>query len=189
MTVEALYAEKRNPVSSMQALESIKALSTWLPVLAKDPKSSEARSQVLYGAFLAGMVVASTGIALHHKLAHAVGGTLNLPHAETHAIILPHSLAYNIVAMPGDMMDRLGESFRQGVEGTAEGVVRGLNQLIHQLELPSGLQALGMKEADIDRVTDVALDTPYWNPRRVGRTVIREIIRRAWAGEEARADQ
>ncbi len=172
----------------MQALESIRALSTWLPVLMKDSQSEEACSAVLYGAFLAGMVVASTGIALHHKLAHAVGGTLNLPHAETHSIILSHSFAYNVAAMSSDTIEVLGDALCASVEKTAAGVVSGLNQLIRQLEIPRGLVALGMDQADIDRVTDVALETPYWNPRTVGRAAISEIIRRAWAGEEARAD-
>lgn len=186
--MEALYAEKRNPVSTMQALESIRALSRYLPVLTKDPRSVEARSAVLYGAFLAGMVVASTGIALHHKLAHAAGGTLNLPHAETHSIILSHSFAYNVAAMPGDTIDRLGDALGHDIDKTAAGVVRALDQLIRQLEIPRGLRALGMEQDDIDRVTDVALETPYWNPRTVDGAATREIIRRAWAGEEARAD-
>jgi alcohol dehydrogenase class IV len=54
-----------------------------------------ARSECLYGAWLCGAVLGTVGMALHHKLCHVLGGTWNLPHAETHTLVLPHTLAYN----------------------------------------------------------------------------------------------
>jgi alcohol dehydrogenase class IV len=186
--VEALYAEKCNPVSTMLALDSIRALSSGLPVIVKDPSSKESRSSVLYGAFIAGMTVASTGIALHHKLAHAVGGTLNFPHAETHSIILPHSIAYNAQAIDNDVLAGLGKSLAQSRGESVVDVITGLNKLIRDLGIPTALRDLGMKEEDIDRCTDVALEKAYWNPRLLEKDKIKEVLRRAWAGEEARPD-
>lgn len=92
---EALYAQDGNPVVSLMAEDAIRALAEALPVIVKEPQNVDARTQALYGAGLAGSVLGSVGMALHHKLAHVLGGTFNLPHAELHAALLPHTIAYN----------------------------------------------------------------------------------------------
>src|ERR1700692_1965249 len=92
---EGLYAQDSNPVMQLIAEEGIRALAEALPRIAKEPGSRAARSQALYGAWLCGMVLGNVGMALHHKLCHTVGGRFDLPHAETHAIILPHVIGYN----------------------------------------------------------------------------------------------
>ncbi|TQN68557.1 Maleylacetate reductase [Colletotrichum shisoi] len=185
---EALYSRQASPLTDHFALESIRALSGALPAIVSNPSSVEARTSALYGAFLAGMMATATGIALQHKLAHAAGGTLGLPHADTHSILLPHSIAYNVQSFPGDIRARLSSALAQSTEDSAEGIVAGLNELLRLREIPVGLMSIGMQEADIDRVADVASDAPYWNPRAPEKTKIREIIRRAWAGEQARTD-
>ncbi|KAJ3948904.1 uncharacterized protein N0V96_000011 [Colletotrichum fioriniae] len=185
---EALYSRQASPMTDHFALESIRALSSALPVLASDPSSVEARTSALYGAFLAGLLAAATGIALQHKLAHAAGGTLNLPHAETHSIFLPHSMAFNAQAFPEATRTRLSSALAQSTGDSTAGIVAGLNHLLRILNIPTGLKDIGMLEKDIDRVADVASDKPYWNPRPLEKGAIREIIRRAWAGEQAKTD-
>jgi alcohol dehydrogenase class IV len=131
--------------------------------------------------------VASTGIALQHKLAHAAGGTLNLPQAETHAILLPHAIAYNGAAMEEETLGQLAEALSPGTKGTAlERVVDGLNGLVRDLGIPRGLKELGMREEDVERGAGGAVEKPYCNPRTVEKEKVREIFRRAWVGEEAR---
>ena len=71
-----------------------------LPDIVAAPDDHDARSRALYAAWLSGLCLGSVGMALHHKLCHVLGGTFNLPHAETHSIILPHAMAYNSVAVP-----------------------------------------------------------------------------------------
>ncbi|KAF4811217.1 Maleylacetate reductase [Colletotrichum tropicale] len=185
---EALYSRQASPITDHFALESIKALSSALPVIASSPSSVEARTSALYGAFLAGFLATATGIALQHKLAHAAGGTLNLPHAETHSIFLPHSMAYNASCFSESIIIKLSSALAQSTESSAAGVVQGLNELLRLLDIPTGLKDVGMQEKDIGRVTDVASETPYWNPRPLEKEKIREIIRRAWAGEQAKTD-
>ncbi|KAL0929676.1 maleylacetate reductase [Colletotrichum truncatum] len=187
-TVEALYSRQASPITDHLALESIKALSRSLPVVVDNPSSTEARTSALYGAFLAGLLATATGIALQHKLAHAAGGTLGLPHAETHSILLPHSIAYNAVSFSEETRSKLSAALFQSTEDSVAGIVAGLNELIRLLDIPTGLRDVGMKESEIDHVTDVASDTPYWNPRPLEKAKIREIVRRAWAGEQARTD-
>src|SRR5258705_12303292 len=101
--VEALYAEDTNPVTAMMAEEGIRALSQGMPMLAKNPHDPDGRSACLYGAWLCGSVLGTSGMALHHKLCHVLGGSWNLPHAETHTIVLPHAVAYSYDAAPEAM--------------------------------------------------------------------------------------
>ncbi|OHF04632.1 iron-containing alcohol dehydrogenase [Colletotrichum orchidophilum] len=185
---EALYSRQANPLTDHFALESIRALSNALPVIVSDPSSVEARTSALYGAFLAGLLAGATGIALQHKLAHAAGGTLNLPHAETHSIFLPHSMAFNAQAFPEATRTKISSALGQSTEDSLSGIVAGLNQLLRILNIPTGLKDIGMQESDIDRVADVASEKPYWNPRPLEKAAIREIIRRAWVGERAKTN-
>ncbi|MFL6694112.1 MAG: maleylacetate reductase, partial [Ramlibacter sp.] len=100
---EGLYAVDGNPVMDLMAAEGIAALGRALPAIRVDPGDIAARSDALYGAWLCGTVLGNVGMALHHKLCHTLGGTFNLPHAQTHTIVLPHALAYNALAAPRAM--------------------------------------------------------------------------------------
>ncbi|KAM5356468.1 hypothetical protein ACJ41O_003114 [Fusarium nematophilum] len=181
--VEALYARNGNPIISLLAVEGVKALAASLPELIENPTSKSARSSALYGAWLCGTCLGSVGMSLHHKLCHTLGGSFDLPHAETHTIVLPHALSYNAPKVPEAMKLLAG-----ALPGSDGDVIRGLNVLLEKIKVERSLKALGMKEGDVDKAADIAISKPYWNPREVERTAIREVIRRAWAGEDARAD-
>ncbi|KAA8908224.1 putative maleylacetate reductase [Sphaerosporella brunnea] len=182
--VEALYATNANPVTSMLALEGIRSLATALPQVVASPQSPEARQLALYGAWLCSACLGTVGMSLHHKLCHTIGGSFNLPHAQTHTIVLPHALAYNFPKLKPDVQKRLGDAFPES-NGDP---VRGLNVLLEKLDVERALKAYGMKEEDIDKAADLAVANPYANPRKVVRDEIREVIRRAWAGEPAKQD-
>ncbi|HKM37731.1 MAG TPA: maleylacetate reductase, partial [Thiopseudomonas sp.] len=96
--IEGLYAKDGNPIAELMALEGIRALKNALPAIVQQPTDIKARSNALYGAWLCGSVLGSVGMALHHKLCHTLGGSFALPHAETHAILLAHTAAYNAQA-------------------------------------------------------------------------------------------
>src|SRR3954471_8862707 len=98
--VEALYAEDRNPIVSLMAEQGISALAGAIPRIVASPSDREARSDALYGAWLCGVCLGAVGMALHHKLCHTLGGAFDLPHAETHTILLPHCVAYNAAFAP-----------------------------------------------------------------------------------------
>lgn len=181
--VEALYAQNGNPIITLLALEGTKALACALPQIIQTPNDVEARTKALYGAWLCGLCLGSVGMSLHHKLCHTLGGSFNLPHAETHTIVLPHALAYNAPEIQG-VMKQLAEVL-PGSDGDA---LKGLNALLDSLQVKRGLKEFGMKEQDVDKAADIAVSNPYWNPRKVEREGIRELIRRAWAGEPAKAN-
>lgn len=180
--VEALYAQNGNPIIDMLAQKGVESLATALPQLIDQPQSLEARSLALYGAWLCGTCLGNVGMSLHHKLCHTLGGSFNLPHAETHTIVLPHALSYNASKIPKAM-----EVLANSLLGSDGDAVKGLNLLLEKLKVGRSLKGLGMKEADIDQAANIAVSKPYWNPRPVERDAIRELIRRAWAGEDARA--
>jgi maleylacetate reductase len=117
--VEALYAKERNPLVSLIAEESIRIFVGSLVTIVEHPKDPDARTGAFQAAWLAGICLGSVGMALHHKLCHVLGGTFDLPHAETHTAILPHVIAYNAPAETG-MMQKLAEIF--GTEDPAIGL-------------------------------------------------------------------
>jgi alcohol dehydrogenase class IV len=181
--VEALYARNGNPIISALAKEGVKALAESLPKIKEDPASKEARSKALYGAWLCGTCLGSVGMSLHHKLCHTLGGSFNLPHAETHTIVLPHALAYNAPKVPVAMA-ALAEALPES-DGDA---IQGLNRLLNKLGVTRDLKSFGMKEENVVKAAEIAVSNPYWNPREIERSAIEELIRRAWAGAEAKAD-
>lgn len=173
---EALYARDRNPIISLMAQEGIRSLARALPKITDDANDVEARADALYGAWLCGSCLGAVGMALHHKLCHTLGGTFNLPHAETHAVVLPHALAYNASAAPTAMSEI---AHALGKENAAD----GLFELAGVLGVRRSLGEIGMRGEDIDRAADLAVENPYWNPRPIGRDAIGGLIARAWAGK------
>lgn len=177
--VEALYAQDANPIMSMLAQEGIRALAGGLPCVIAQPRDIEARSHCLYGAWLCGTVLGSVGMALHHKLCHTLGGTFNLPHAETHTVVLPHAVAYNRSAAP--------EAMRAVAEAVgADDAAMGLYALARALGAPLALKDIGMREADLDRAAELATKSPYYNPRPIEYRALRQLLDDAYFGREPR---
>ncbi|WP_116131605.1 maleylacetate reductase [Tropicimonas sp. IMCC34043] len=173
--VEALYCKEANPITSLIAAEGIRALTGALPRIAQDGADREARSDALYGAWLCGTCLGTVGMALHHKLCHAIGGAFDTPHAATHAIVLPHALAYTAPAIP-EVMTRLGETL-----GCDDPALR-LYEIGHEIGAPDGLKALGMPEDGIARIVELSLRDPYWNPRPLERDALTRLLEDAYHG-------
>ncbi|MFJ8695641.1 maleylacetate reductase [Streptomyces roseolilacinus] len=174
--VEAFWAPRRNPVSSAVAADGIRHLAAGLPAIAVDPENGGARADLLLGAYLAGSAFAVAGSGLHHKICHVLGGAYDLPHAETHAIVLPHVLALNAPNAP-QAASRIAAALGQ------EDPVQGLHELGHKLGVPAGLKELGLRETDTDAVLDDILAlAPADNPSPVSADGLRTLLRAAWAG-------
>ena len=172
---EGLYAKERNPIMSLMAAEGIRALATALPLIAEDPADLHARGKAQYGAWLCGTVLGSVGMALHHKLCHVLGGSFNLPHADTHTVVLAHVLAYNAASAPEAMTliaDVLG----------ATSAPQGFHALALAVGAPTSLRELGLRQEDLDRATEIVCANPYWNPRPLQRDAIRALLQDAFDG-------
>jgi maleylacetate reductase len=172
---EGLYAFDGNPIVSLMAEEGIRAIAAALPRLTAAPTDLDARGDALYGAWLCGSVLGAVAMGLHHKLCHTLGGSFNLPHAEVHTVVLPHALAYNASHAP-EAMRRIARALG------AESPAAGLFDLAQRLGAPVALKDIGMPADGLDRAADLAVQTPYPNPRPLERAAIRELLQHAFDG-------
>lgn len=172
---EGLYARDANPIASLMAEDGIRALGEGLPRIYRQADDLAARTQALYGAWLCGSVLGAVGMSLHHKLCHTLGGSFNLPHAETHTVVLPHALAYNH-RHAEEAMVRMARAL--GVDEAP----RGVYELARTSGAPVSLRQIGMRPEDLDRAADIAMANPYWNPRPLEREAIRRLLQRAYEG-------
>jgi alcohol dehydrogenase class IV len=173
--VEGLYARDANPVMTLLAAEGIRALSRSLPIVVKDPANLDARADTLYGAWLAGTVLGSVGMALHHNISHVLGGTFGLIHANAHTVVLPHVIAFNREAAPEAMRivaDALG----------AKDAAQGVYDLEVRIGAPTSLNKIGMPEDGLDRAAKIVVEHPYYNPRPVEYEGVRQLLENAYRG-------
>jgi maleylacetate reductase len=174
--VEALYAPDASPVVSLMAEESVRALASALPRVVDDSADLDARADAQYGAWLGGACLGATRMSLHHQLCHALGGTLDLPHAATHTVVLPHALAYNAPAAQ-EAMTALSRAL-----GGAADPAQALWELAGRLGAPRSLRELGMRRQDIAPVAEQVAAGAYANPREVTRTGVERLLTAAWTG-------
>ena len=173
--VEALYAHDANPVITLLSVESIRALSRALPIVVRTPGDVNARTEALYGAWLAGISLGAVGMALHHRLCHVLGGSFNLPHAEVHTVVLPHVVSFNRDAAPEAMRmiaDALG----------ATDAARGLYDLARQMGAPASLQEISMPYEGLDGVATIVASSPPYNPRAIDVEGVRALLESAYRG-------
>lgn len=175
--VEAMYSESASPISSLIATEGIRLLSAALPAL--NSERSESHAVALLGAHYCARALDMTTMGLHHKLCHVLGGLLDLPHALTHAVVLPYATAYNAPAA-SSAMSRIGE----GLGGVSCGDVPArLWNLNRELGITQSLSDLGVRESDLDRIVEQATTRAYPNPREVTTQGIRNLLEQAMSGE------
>lgn len=174
--VEALYAGAANPVTSLIAVEGIRALAAGLVPVVADPHDPSARSDLLYGAYLAGSAFAAAGSGLHHTICHVLGGAFDLPHAQTHAVVLPHVAAFNEAAVP--------EMHRAAVALGGDTVADGLVRLAAATGAPTSLRELGMDGDGVDEaLSAIMAKNLSANPRPVGEQDVRAILNAALCGD------
>jgi maleylacetate reductase len=167
--VEALYAPDANPRSTLLAEEAIRALARALPAIVGRPDDLDARAEALRGAHCAGSALGMTSMGLHHTLCHTLGGAFGLPHALTHAIVLPHVVRFNAPAAV-DAARRVADAL--GTTDAAEGLV-ALNR---SLGLTASLRDLGLTAADLDSAADRMAGRTFPNPRAVTREGVRAVL-------------
>ncbi len=173
--VEALYARDRTALSDAMAMEGLTAFHTALPHVVHTPDDLQAREDTQRGTWACGTVLGQVGMALHHKLCHTLGGSFGLPHAQTHAIILPHATAFNAKAA-ATALAPVARLFGGSDPGQA------LWDFAARLDVPLALRDLGLQKSDLERVVTLATQNPYWNPRPVTADGVRALLERAWAG-------
>jgi alcohol dehydrogenase class IV len=172
--VESLYGIDTNPVVQTMAEEAVRLLGSSLPVLVLDPRDLAARTDALYGAWLAANFRAEVG--LEHAVAQRVRQWFNLDHAHTHAIATPYAIGFNAAAAPQAMV-RIKRAL--GVADAAQ----GLYDLNVRLGLPTGLKGLGMREQDIAKAIEIVAAAKIYHPRAASKADLTDIINQTYFGE------
>jgi maleylacetate reductase len=178
--IEALYAPDVNPLVALAAVEGLRALAESAPRVVRAPTDLHSRTECLYGAWLAGLSLGGSTMGLHHKLCHVLGGSFGLPHAETHAIVLPHAVAYNAAAAPDAMA--AAACALGGDDDVAAALYALARDVLTAADAPTSLRELGLRESDLDRAAEIAAASPYPNPRPVRADMLRALLERAYTG-------
>jgi len=177
--LEALWAPGASPLSGPLALDGARALCEALPAAVAEPWDPKARSRALVGACQAGMALAAAGTGLHHRLCHILGGRFDLPHAQTHAALLPHVVGLNEPVL-GSLAARMAVAVGSGRASS------GAYELAVRMGLSMALSELGMPHTAIAEVAaEVAADPPP-NPREIDEAVLRSLLQAAWEGDPPR---
>jgi len=181
--VEALYAPDVDVPTSREAEEAIANIARSLPALAEDPGNPGARENALYGASLAGRALGVARMGLHHQICHVLGGTFGLPHAPTHAVVLPHVAGYNARAAREAMRRVAG-----ALEAT-DAAAGALYDLAVRVGAPVSLRDLGFRASDIDSVARAVAEAPYPNPRPVEQAALAELLSDAYHGHRPKVHE
>ncbi|GAA3742004.1 maleylacetate reductase [Salinactinospora qingdaonensis] len=176
--VEAVYDSGAGPITRLLALEGVRLLGGWLPAAVTDGADRRARAEVLYGAHLAGTALGTARMGAHHALCHVLGGAFGLPHAETHAVVLPHAVAFNHSAA----RDALA-SVARALDAEPDDSAGALWDLGHQLNAPPSLAALGLNRDDALRAAAQLADHPVTNPRPIDSDSAQELVLAAYHGQ------
>jgi maleylacetate reductase len=169
--VESFWADGRTPVSLALASEAMRRFASNLPAVVADGSDRDARGECLIGAWLSGTVL-SVSNGLQHKLAHVLGG-LGLPHAEAHAIILPHVTRFNLQAA-ADAKARLAEAF--GSADPADALAR----FLQKFPIPQRLHDIGFDAGKVDFVAGEIAAQAIKSPRPVSAADVRELLQAAY---------
>jgi maleylacetate reductase len=179
--VEGLYAPGVSPVSQLLAAEGVRALAAALPAVVRTPDDLAARSEALYGAWLAGWTLGTTGMGIHHKVCHVLGGAFDLPHSGVHSAVLPYATAYNSADAPEAMA--LIEQALTAAGRPAAPAAAGLWDLTHDIGAPTSLAAVGFDQTAIDEVADLIVSATVTNPRLPTGSEVRALLSQATLGD------
>jgi maleylacetate reductase len=168
--VESLWAPERTPATVALAVDALRRFAGELPRVVADGADRDARAQCLIAAWLAGTVM-SAGTGLQHRLAHVLGG-LGLPHAQAHAIVLPHVTRFNLTAA-SEARERLGQALSSGDPASA------LADMLAGLPIPRRLRDIGFDRARIDFVADEVAAMAISAPRAVTAADVRAVLSEA----------
>ena len=176
--VDSLWAPSADPINAAFAAEGIRSLASGLPKVVTDPMDLDGREQALYAAYLSATAFASAGSGLHHKICHVLGGKYNLPHAQTHATVLPYVLAFNGPAAPA-AEQRIAAAFG------AASALDGLVALKRELNAPHALADYGFAVESVPEAAAAILPSvPPSNPRPVTAEDLRALLLAAWSGAD-----
>jgi maleylacetate reductase len=182
--VEALYSVTRNPLSSAAALYGARLIYRTLPRCVEQGAALHARSELMQGAYLAGVSLANVAMGLHHGVCHVLGGTLNVPHGIANAMVLPHAIRFNADACAAELAQLAREIGieAEGDELAARELGKRVAQWTRLMQLPARLREVGVRETDLELVARLAANskTVQNNPKKISETEMQKFLRELW---------
>jgi maleylacetate reductase len=182
--MEAFYAADANPLATLAAREGAGAIVRSLRAIAAGDFSPNIHAQLLLGAYFAGLALGMVQMGLHHKLCHVLGGSFNMPHAETHAILLPYTHAFNANAAATALQplrELLGASTPDESSKTLHDLVQAS---LRAAGAPRALSELGFDARQAAPAAEIATATPYANPRAMDSASITRLLEHATEGHD-----
>jgi maleylacetate reductase len=178
--VEGLYAPHVSPLQVLTAREGLRALASGLPRVVHEPGDLAARTEVTYGAWLAGWILGTTGMGIHHKVCHTLGGSYDLPHAPSHSAVIPYAVAVNARAAP-EAMAAIEAAFHDAGRD-ADHAAGAVWDLRDEIGAPASLAELGFPEQQLDEAAEIVVRGRPVNPRPVDHGTARAVLAAAYAG-------
>jgi maleylacetate reductase len=172
---EALWVPGANPVTSVLATAAIRRLVAALPRVVDDPRDLAGHAECLAGACMAGAAFAQVGGGIHHRTCHVLGGGWDLPHAETHAVVLPHAVELVAPTAP-EAMAELAAALGGDPAST-------LDDLRGALGLPGSLAAIGMPDAGLGEAAERIAAGSVGDPLAGDRQAVRTMLEHAQRGD------
>ena len=183
--IEAYVSIAANPITDACAIKAVELIRDNLENAVKDGQNIEAREQMAYAQFLAGMAFNNASLGYVHAMAHQLGGFYDLPHGVCNALLLPHVQEYNAQVVPALLkdvavamgVDVTGMSDEQG----AAAAIDAIKSLSASIDIPASLTELGVKEEDIPTLADNALKDAcgFTNPKQATHEEICQIFKNA----------
>lgn len=169
--IEAVYSITRNPISTLLALDSSRLIYHALPRCVENGTDTDARTELLQGAYLAGAALANVAMGLHHGVCHVLGGTANVPHGIANAIVLPHAIRFNAdICAPqlAQIAETIGVTRREDYPMALEAAQR-VEELTTRLNLPTRLRDAGVSASDLPKLAELAFQnkTVQNNPKKI----------------------
>ena len=159
--IEAYVSIAATPITDAVALKAIELIQNYLPTAVTDGENIEAREQMAYAQFMAGMAFNNASLGYVHAMAHQLGGFYDLPHGVCNAVLLPHVQRYNAQVSSERLKDiakSMGIDVRSmSAEEGANAAISAIETLAQKVGIPAGLESLGVKTEDITLLADNAL--------------------------------
>ena len=158
IAIETVYSTGRNPIGDGMALHAIRLLFENLPRC----KDGDIDTLLTTKTACAMASLASFGgLGLNTATCHHVGGLYDVPHGEANAILLPHTMRYNLDAC-ADRQRMIAEAI--GVanstmtdEEAGLAAADAVDELCRELELPRTLREVGVPEDGLEYIATATL--------------------------------
>ena len=183
--VEGLYAPGVSPLQVLTAQEGVRALAVALPKVVARPTDIDGRAEALYGAWLAGWTLGTTGMGVHHKICHVLGGAYDLPHGPMHSAVLAYATAFNEASAPEAMAALIAALRQAGLE--APTAATGIWDLANRIGAPTCLADVGFDPAHIEEAATLVVEGRPVNPRPVDVEGVCELLAAATRGARPEA--